>query len=254
MEINMGAPGCQYQFGVKRMSTPWDQFIDAIEKRKSQLDELLAAYANFRQKLDALPPEVSQEAQRILATAEAAKLHEESTKKNDLIGKSALDCAKIILTELNNEPIHFSTIAKMAMARGYKGRAEGSPEVVESRIQNSFWAALHRSEDFESVGKGCYRLSAPNEDLFGNKPLRDISEPSEPEEMTQKQVAKRTLEELGRSASYTEIMHEAMKRGWLKIISNERNLANSLYGMLTRSDDVFVKVGPGEFDLVEREK
>ncbi|GEM_PF-5023743 len=244
----MSAAICQYRVGIKLMATPWDQFIDAIERRKTQLDELLEAYANFRKKLDALPPEVAQEAQMILASAEATKLREEAATKKDLIGKPALDCARIILTELNNEPTHFSTIAQMAMARGYKGRAEGSQAEVESRVQNSFWAALHRSQDFESAGKGCYHLKVGDLPDSGSSQAPD----DDPEEMTQKEAAKRILQDLGRSAKVGEILHEALNRGWLKVASSERNLSNSIYGMMTRNETIFTKIGPGEFDLVDR--
>src|SRR5437016_515766 len=113
MEINMGSAVGQYQLGIKRMATPLDQFIGVIERRKVQLDELLTAYANFRSKLDALPPEVAQEAQRFLAAAESQKLQEVQVATKDLIGKSALECAKIILTERSNMPAHFSEIAKL---------------------------------------------------------------------------------------------------------------------------------------------
>jgi hypothetical protein len=80
-----------------------------------------------------------------------------------LIGKTALECARIILKEKGNQARHFSRIAKEAIRRGYKGRMEGPPEEVENRILHSFCAAMHRSEDFEGVGKGYHRLVKPDD-------------------------------------------------------------------------------------------
>lgn len=236
------------------MPTPWDQFIGAIERRKSQLDDLLAAYANFRGKLDALPPEIAQEAQRILASGEAEKLQEESQRRNDLIGKTALECAQVILTELQNQPTHFSVIAKMAIARGYKGRIEGTPAEVESRLQNSFWAAMHRSKHFQSAGKGLYRLNVVHEHTDANSPQQPIGQEPENDShhITQKEACKLVLTLLGRSARVSEILDVAQTRGFLKPTTVRRNLFNSLYGVMAKNRNVFKKVGTGEFDLVNR--
>ena len=236
----------QYQSGAKIMATPWDSFIDAIEKRKTQLDDLLASYADFRKKLAALPPEIALEAQQMLAASDAAKLEEGAATRQDMIGKAALECAKIILEERGNEPTHFSAIAKAAMARGYRGRAEGSQEEVESRVQNSFWAALHRSENFVGTGKGCYRLHVPAAEGLSANTLERVMVG-----MTQKEAATRILQELDRPAKVDEILQEAIRRQWITVTSTERNVSNSLYGMMMRNDKIFVRVEPGTFDLVE---
>ena len=65
---------------------------------------------------------------------------------------------KIILAERNGEPMHFAAIAKESLRRGYTGRATGSPDEIESRTVQSFWAALSRSDEMESIGKGLYKL------------------------------------------------------------------------------------------------
>jgi HB1, ASXL, restriction endonuclease HTH domain len=229
------------------MATPWDDFITAIERRKSQLDELLEAYGTFRKKLDALPPEVAQEAQRILASSAS----DPQPEKQDFVGKSALDCARVILEEHSNEPMHFSDIARAAMARGYRGRAEGTPSEVESRVQNSFWAALHRSGDFASAGKGCYRLAVREPSRFDFQLEEPDRSPKNSPAMTQKEAARRVLQELGRPAKVAEIRDEAVRRGWLHVSSTQRNLSNSLYGMMTNTPG-FRKVGPGEFALTDQ--
>jgi hypothetical protein len=145
-----------------------DQFIDSIERKRKQLDEVLEAYEVFRKKLDALPPDLAREARLALAsgvepseesanTAKMISVKEDSAKK-DLAGKTALECTTIILRERSNEPQHFSTIAKEALRRGYVGRFAGSPEAVENRTMNSFWAAMSRSANLENTGRGMYRV------------------------------------------------------------------------------------------------
>jgi hypothetical protein len=140
------------------MNTPWDSFIDTIERRKHQLDEVLEAYKLFRQKLDSLPPGIAQEAERMLAADPIHVADKVAVEMMDLVGKPALECIRTILKEHNNQPIHFSQCAKEALKRGYKGRSFGTPEEIENRTAHSFWAAMSRADDLEAVGKGCYRL------------------------------------------------------------------------------------------------
>lgn len=140
-----------------------DQFIDSIERKRRQLDEVLEAYENFRKLLDALPPDLAREARLALASGvepseESASSVKGNLTKKDLTGKTALECTTIILRERGNEPQHFSTIAKEALRRGYVGRSAGSSEEVESRTMNSFWAAMSRSADLENTGRGMYKL------------------------------------------------------------------------------------------------
>jgi hypothetical protein len=151
-------------FGGIHVENEWDKLIAAIERRKHQLDDVIAAYKQFREKLAALPPDLASEfmntnhsppaspSATMVATKDAAPLQ-------DLDGKSALDCVMLILRERNNQPTHFSIIAKTALARGYKGRkTSGSPEELESRTIQSFWAAMSRSDELEGVGGGYYRI------------------------------------------------------------------------------------------------
>ncbi len=42
-------------------------FIEAIERCKKQLDDLISSYREFREKLDTLPPEIATEAKSLLA-------------------------------------------------------------------------------------------------------------------------------------------------------------------------------------------
>jgi hypothetical protein len=140
------------------MTTPLDNFMSALEKRKQQLDDVLEAYRLFRQKLDALPPELAQEAERMLSGGNGESPAATETVVQDLVGKTSLQCARVILAEGKNAPLHFSKIAREAIHRGYKGRTTGDRETVENRISTSFWAALSRAEDVESTGRGYYKL------------------------------------------------------------------------------------------------
>jgi len=141
------------------MPTPWDHFIEEVEHRKKQLDDVLEAYQEFRRKLQDLPPDLAEKAQRALLSVVSNPDSPVGPQTSDFIGRTALDCAVIIMRERKNEAIHYSEIAKEAMRRGYRGRSHGSEAAIESRVVQSFWATLHRSERFESVGKGIYRLS-----------------------------------------------------------------------------------------------
>jgi hypothetical protein len=140
------------------MTVPLDSFIDIIERRKRQLDDVLDSYREFMNKLHMLPPDIAEEAQRVLRLNSAAVPERVVPLVKDLAGKSALECVRIILQEQGNRPTHYAALAKEAMQRGYKGRAGGTPEEVEHRTVQSFWAAMSRAEDLERAGQGQYRL------------------------------------------------------------------------------------------------
>jgi len=140
------------------MVTPWDQFIDSIEQKKKQIDDVLEAYRAFRQKLDALPPELARAAHEAMASGQSLSARGAHEVKKDLAGKTALECVMTILVENGNEPQHFSTIAKEALSRGYVGRLSGNKEEVETRTTTSFWSAMSRSDELENVGAGRYKL------------------------------------------------------------------------------------------------
>jgi hypothetical protein len=170
------------------MSTPWEKIIDGMKQRKKEIaeegqkiDEALEAYAAFRQKMEALSPEAC----KVFASEQVRADEGTQIEKKDLAGKPALECARIILAE-RNSPVHFSVIAKEALRRGYIGRMSGSKEEIESRTVQSFWAALSRSDDMESVGRGLYQLrgssssnglpaeSPPKPDLFDARSLASV--------------------------------------------------------------------------------
>lgn len=80
-------------------------------------------------------------------------------EKQDLTGNTALGCAIAILRERGNKATHAREIALEAFARGYRGHnLKGSEEVLKARAIQSFWALLKRSDRFEKVGKGFYRI------------------------------------------------------------------------------------------------
>jgi HB1, ASXL, restriction endonuclease HTH domain len=145
----------------------FDSFIDKIEKAKRQLEEVVQAYRTFKEKLDALPPELASEAMQLLhgplPKSEGHVVPEilgnSEVIKQDLVGIPALRCCRAILDENGNQPLHYGEIARQAMARGYRGRStEGTAQEIRIRTINSFWAAISRSEDFEAVGGGRYRI------------------------------------------------------------------------------------------------
>jgi hypothetical protein len=143
--------------------TPWDSFIDTIERRQQQLREVLEAYRVFREKLSHLPPDLAKEAEAQLRPSESAS-HVESAavppRTNECSGLSSLECARIVLQERDNEPMHYSQLAREILKRGYKGRKSGSDEEVEQRTTQSLWAALSRSEQFLGTGNGFYKLNS----------------------------------------------------------------------------------------------
>ena len=49
------------------MTPSLNQLMEALEHRKKQLDEVLESYKQFREKLDALPTEIAEEARGLLA-------------------------------------------------------------------------------------------------------------------------------------------------------------------------------------------
>lgn len=151
----------QVKLGNTEMTTTWDKFIENIECRKRQLDEVVDAYKNFRQKIESLPPDLAREAAALLGISHPISNQvapAEVPTSKDLIGKNAMECVRIILGERENQPMHYSQIAKEAINRGYQGRTEGTKEEVEVRTGQSFWAAMSRSDDLESIGKGYYKL------------------------------------------------------------------------------------------------
>ena len=51
-----------------------------------------------------------------------------------------------------------------------------------------------------------------------------------------------------------DIMRTILARGMIVSHSSERNLLNSIYGLMMRNPDIFTRVGKGEFDLIERQQ
>ena len=125
------------------MTTPWDSFIGSIERRKQQLDDVLEAYRTFQDKLALLPADLAREAGILLATSKPSDHpRDEQNVGRDLAGKTSLECAQIILTQNSNEPMHYGTIAKEMLRRGYEGRKAGTVEEVELRTMQSLWGCL----------------------------------------------------------------------------------------------------------------
>jgi hypothetical protein len=146
------------------MTTPWDQLIDTIERRKQQLDDVLTAYRDFREKLSALPPEIAAEAEAILTGKEDTTKHDiPKNRDEEFAGKSSLECAQIILSENGNIPMHYSELASQMLDRGYRGRSGGTAEDIAKRAVDSLWAALSRSEDFTKTGNGFYCMKRPTD-------------------------------------------------------------------------------------------
>jgi hypothetical protein len=239
----MFGTACQEEYAL--MATPWDEFMEALESRKKQLDDVLDAYKTFREKLDALPPQVAQEAKKKLIEVPSLTQAREPASE-EFAGKTAIDCAKIILTEKNNQPAHFSVIARAAMDRGYKGRSEGTREEVENRTINSFWAALHRSEEFESAGRGTYRLrTQEHESATGHLVSQDSGEHRS---VTQHIVE--LLQEVQKPMRAVEITHWLGVRGVRT--DAQRGLLAMVCSALRKRPDLFERMSRGVYQLVNR--
>jgi hypothetical protein len=260
------------------MCTSSDDFIGAIERRKRQLDtaidEAIDAYRLFRKKLDALPPDIAREAEKMLRNS--GKIEGENTPNlqaangavvQDFAGKTAVECACTLITENHDQPMHFAVIARKSLARGYKGRTtSGTSEEIESRTAQSFWAAMSRSDKLQSIGKGLYQSRK-------GIPLRPLPRPGDgpinlvDEETTERktdlggksimEAAQAVLEELpaGRSMRYREILKEAQERGFASYRkgSSAATIMRSFYQTLAnnaRADDGIVeRSGEGRFRL-----
>ena len=171
------------------MSPSADQFIEAIERRKRPFDEVLEAYRVlreadriFHEKLALLPPDLVSEVELMLGLTQPRDVPVE-TGKTDLAGKTAVQFATTILSERNNEPLHFSIIAKEALLRGYQGRRSGSSAEVENRTTNSFWAAMSRARELEGVGKGLYRIRSMSQRAINWEETKEIEASSSRDEL-----------------------------------------------------------------------
>jgi hypothetical protein len=79
----------------------------------------------------------------------------------DLAGFNAKDCCQKILEEHDNLPMNALTLAREALARGYTGAAEGTPDDVLMTTAKSFWARLCRDEKFVEIRPQVFVLREP---------------------------------------------------------------------------------------------
>lgn len=80
--------------------------------------------------------------------------------RNDLTDMPCMACVKAILRDNENKAMHYNTVAKEALRRGYdSGRTAGKePDEIEALTAKSFWASMSRSDELESPKTGYYRL------------------------------------------------------------------------------------------------
>jgi len=242
-------------FGDSAVPTEWDDMIKTIERQKVQLEEVLASYKAFREKLASLPPEVV----RGMASLDKSGIGPSGTgaisEKQDFAGKAALDCAAIILRERNNEPTHYSVIAKESLRRGYKGRSKGTPEEVETRTVQSFWAAMSRSEELEGVGKGCYRLknfrasqvSHPAENQHVGDPGIPIAAAEIADRSSVLTIVRESVRQLGHSPFSMHSVIEVLKDSHPELADQEKRpqITSALKRMCELNEIAEVQKGTG---------
>jgi hypothetical protein len=83
------------------------------------------------------------------------RLRQES---GDFAGLSAIACCVAILKE-RNEPMNALTLAKVALDRGYVGRAKGKGDSEALTTAKSFWARMSRSDLFIQTGPETFKLN-----------------------------------------------------------------------------------------------
>lgn len=71
--------------------------------------------------------------------------------EGDFSGKRGVDCCIRILKDHGGEAMNALTMAREAIARGYRGRAKGTEDEVLLTTAKSFWAALGRDTRFKEV-------------------------------------------------------------------------------------------------------
>jgi len=225
--------------GETPMSSLENRLKTEIEKGKRQLEEFGGHVEQLLKTFGSLPPDITAIAKELLAErlGLAGITQDQPIHANDLAGKTSLQCARIILRERGNAGTHFSAIVREAMRRGYRGRVDGSPEVVETTLMKSFWAALSRANDMEKVGNGMYRLR-------GETRTAPVQQQSALTVEAQSMVGKaaRILRELGRPMRVRDIVKELHNRG---LFDNrpERELRSALSSAICRRRDLFAKSG-----------
>ena len=73
-------------------------------------------------------------------------------------GMKATDCCQNILWESGNSPMNVLALAREAIARGWRGKAQGSEEEILVTTMKSFWTALYRDKRFQQVRPLVYVL------------------------------------------------------------------------------------------------
>jgi hypothetical protein len=86
------------------------------------------------------------------------KLKPAVARPQDMRGLKAHQCARKILMENGNKPMHALTIAREALRRGYAGRATSTGDELLWLTAKSFWARLARTnrDDFEQTPRHMY--------------------------------------------------------------------------------------------------
>lgn len=100
----------------------------------------------------------------------------------DLKDKTSVEVCRQILLENGNQPLHILTLAKIALRRGYRGRAKTTGDALEFTTATGFWARLARDykHAFEQVRDKTFRLRDPNKPI-DKLPMGNLFDDSEDE-------------------------------------------------------------------------
>lgn len=225
-----------------RLKSSIDQEKRQLDDFRENVEELLKAFAKLPVGVATVAKELLVESLG-LAPSATETLEAAQTGEEDLTGKPALECARIIFAERKNAPTHFSVIAREAMRRGYRGRSAGSTEEVENRTINSFWAAMSRADDMESVGKGLYRVREQPARREAGQPQHGKTSVTVAADSWAGKTAV-LIKEAGRPMPVREIADELRKRGVTDRSGNQ--FLGTLWSALwRRNKDLFLKTPDG---------
>src|SRR4051812_19371090 len=102
---------------TEKIGSPWDSVLDDLERERKALDEAISAYKEIHQKLASLSPHLAQKVLVALHPPSGEPSQQSAIPQSDvktsggsLAGKTSAQCARLILQEHRNEPMHFAEI------------------------------------------------------------------------------------------------------------------------------------------------
>lgn len=224
---------------------PISSVLGELERERKAIDEAIATYRELQEKLASLPPHLAQKVVGALGQP-STQQPEPQTAAGSLVGKTSAECARQILTEHGNVPMHFADIAKEALARGYVGQApegELGQTAKEFRAAQSFWAMMHRADDtFEKLTNGHFKIRAATLDSSGS--AETSTAPTSPSlTMLIADVLRKEHKPM-RGADITKRLEKAGVKS-----SSNRGLMAMVFSALRKRRDLFKKVNRGVYRL-----